>query len=202
MTRTLLTNFDPYQNTGTNLCLNPNCTSTGNYTADPSMPILVSSAGFDGATGYLKVVGSSNDYDRIRFIPTWSNLYRGKRVVFSCYLKADTGTSAAINIEVNSVNVATQMITGLTSTWTRYWVSYVLPVTATGWRFMIYPKNYPISTVQNVLLDGVQVEIVHPEILEYPTDFFDGGSTNCAWSGTANASTSVRTTGIARQYTI
>ncbi|MFA9228699.1 MAG: hypothetical protein ACEQR7_09780, partial [Agathobacter rectalis] len=145
--RTLITNTDVYNNPSTNLALNPNCNSTNNYTNDPSIPILVSSPGFDGATGYLKVIGTSNLYDRIRFIPTFKTEYRGKRVVLSCYLKADTGNTASINIEVNGVDVATNYITGLDSTWQRKFISYVIPQNATSWRFMIYPKIYPDAVV-------------------------------------------------------
>ncbi len=196
--RPLITNTDILNDPRTNVCVNPHPTSVSNFTPDPSTPIYVSSPGFDGATGYMKVVGTSNLYDRIRFIPTWKDEYRGKRVVFSIYLKADTGNTAAINIEVNGSDVATKMITGLDSTWQRHYVSYVLPKNATSWRFMIYPKNYPDAAVQNVLAGGILVELVHPVSTNYPTNYFDGSSPNCSWAGTANASESTRNTTPAR----
>ena len=183
--------FDGIKASGViNLHTNPSIeTATTGFSASTGTPTLTSDTGqAKTGTHSLKAVSTASSTD-VAVGYTLAGLVIGKlynvsRWVYSvdartqCYL--DTNSAATPISGATSTGTATSVTAGA---WTR--VSAVIQATATTAAVIFRNAGGPSATGKIVYQDGFQVT---EGATLYPT--FDGSTTDCSWSGTANASTS------------
>jgi hypothetical protein len=117
---------------------------------------------------------------------TWSFYAKGSLTdSCPCYLQArDAGGGWVDN--PTAFNITPEQ---LTSNWTRFSASTAaLPANSSRFGIVLQPAFFHEGDVFDLTIDDMQLE--KSAVL---TPYFDGGYPSCAWTGTANASTSTRT---------
>lgn len=138
---------------------------------------------------------------RMGATPTYENHYRGRRFVFSVYAKAGTLSKMSLEYSKSSNTVATF---DLTSTWTRYTISGIVPNNSTTQAVYVYAGQRGVSGAPgNIYVDGITLQYFESTLPSsaYPQDYLDGTQANCSWEGTAGSSKSKRTVTDARVVT-
>jgi hypothetical protein len=192
---------------GVTIFLNPKKT---NYLSDPSFEGDLSSWTFDATSQsavtlvsggiYNGPIGARAGLKKLRLVSksvgnssilqTVAGLPRGKFYTLSLYAKSSatvSGNLSLSDLDATSTSVSNLAVT-LTTEWKRFEITHFEPVVGSDATNSLRAKldgNFAGATLE---IDCVQLEPSY-----YATDYFDGSLTDAgaAWSGTANAASSV-----------
>ena len=186
--------------TRTNLITNPsietNTTSWSGTNIGISQSTTFAKYGVDSLKGIVATTGTNRFID---FFNTAVPVTAGQVYTYSCWVYLPTTNTANIPLTLqvhpwraagflSGINLQTQTVTR--GSWTRFSGTFTAPATTTSALFRVINTASWVAG-QEIYIDGAMLEKTNTL-----NDYFDGSSTipiGCAWTGTANLSSSTQT---------
>lgn len=186
--------------TRTNLITNPSLeTNTTGWSGTNVTTSRSTSYAKYGSNSFKGVVTTTGTNRYLDYFNTAVPVNAGQTYTYSCWVYLPTTNTADISLTLQvhpwraagflaGINLDTETVTR--GTWTRFSGTFTAPATATSALFRILNTASWVAG-QEIYIDGALLE--QSSTLG---DYFDGSSTvpiGCAWTGTANASSSTQT---------
>lgn len=151
------------------------------------------------AGGSVDIFGRTDDGHTAAYFGTANSSFAENDVAtLSCYIKGTIANFANIRIYLKALKndgtvtgTSSLVAITLTTDWQRVSVSYTCPALTTHVHAHLQANTAAANHAVDVVVDDVLIE--KSPVL---TPYFDGTYPNCAWTGTANASTSTRTVSV------